>query len=219
MSLCSYEEGLLVPTLDQGRWPGILASQATQRPAAYSHCMSPSDKADLKLPYPEGIDQLCAYVDAAHANCVNTRRLAFCLAGAAIYYRSKWIIAIYSSSTEADLVVCVRAGKYARYLRAILDHLGLKQESVTLIYFDNLAAIMMANAGKPTERSRHIDVQYLVLLQWVKDGEVLLVHLVGVTNPSDALTKLLGLVLHHHHCYRIMGAAGSPYSNTSGRLG
>jgi hypothetical protein len=32
------------------------------------------DEVDLKLPYPMEIDQLAAYVDAAHVNCSKTRR-------------------------------------------------------------------------------------------------------------------------------------------------
>jgi hypothetical protein len=123
------------------------------------------------------------------------------------------------SSTEAEFVVCVRAGKSARYLRLILNQLGLHQRSATLIYVDNLAAIMMANAGKPTERSRHIDIQFFALLQWVKDGDVFLVHVVGTCNPYDALTKPLDWIIHHRHFYRVMGLAGSPYSDTYGGLG
>jgi hypothetical protein len=78
------------------------------------------DEIDLKLPYPTEIDQLAAYFDVAHANCSKTRRSlgakVFCLAGAEIYYRAKWIIVICTSSTEAEFVVCVRAGKSARYI-------------------------------------------------------------------------------------------------------
>jgi hypothetical protein len=117
------------------------------------------------------------------------------------------------------IIVCVRAVKSAQYLRSILNQLGLNQRSATLIYVDNLAAIMMANAGKPTERSRHIGVQYFALLQWVKDGDVLLVHVAGTCNPSDALTNPLGWIIHHGHCYRVMVLSGSPYTDTSGRLG
>jgi hypothetical protein len=126
---------------------------------------------------------------------------------------------ICTSSTEAEFVVCVRAGKSARYLRSIVNQLGLHQRSATIIYVENLAAIMMANAGKPTERSRYTDVQYFALLQWVKDGDVLLVHVAGTCNQYGALTKPLGWIIHHHHCYRVMGLAGSPYTDTSGRLG
>jgi hypothetical protein len=63
------------------------------------------DEVDLKLPYPTEIDQLAAYVDAAHANCSKTHwslgAEVFCLAGAAVYYHAKWIIVVCTSSTEA----------------------------------------------------------------------------------------------------------------------
>jgi hypothetical protein len=126
---------------------------------------------------------------------------------------------ILTSSTEAGLVVCVRAGESARYLRSILNELGLRHKSATLIYVDNLTVIAMANAGKPTEGIRHIDLQYFALLKWVKDGDVLLVHIAGVWNPSDDRTQPLGWIIHNHHCHRVMGLEGLPYSDTSGRLG
>jgi hypothetical protein len=113
----------------------------------------------------------------------------------------------------------VRGGKSARYLRYILNYLGLKQLGPTGLYVDNIAAIMMANAKNPTERSQYIDVQYFTLLSWVDAGDVILLHIPGVMNPSDALTKPLRWVLHHLHCHLVMGLAGSPYSDTTGRLG
>jgi hypothetical protein len=178
---------------------------------------------DLDVPYPAAIDQLVGYLDAAHGTCVRTRRSmgaeVFCLAGAAIMYRAKWIVVICTSSTEAEFVVCVRGGKNARYLRSILNEPGVIQTGPTLLNVDNIAAIMMDNAGKPTERSRHIDIQLFALLTCVKAGDILLSHIKGTDNPSVALTKALGWVIHHRHCYRMMGLVGSPYSNTTGHLG
>jgi hypothetical protein len=121
------------------------------------------DASDLKMSYPKRIYQLMAYSDASHANCTKTRHFlcaeVFCLTGAAVYYRAKWKIVICTSSTEVEFVVCVRAGKSAHYLRSILNSMGLKQLVPTGLYVDNMSAIMMANVKKPTERSRHIDVQ------------------------------------------------------------
>jgi hypothetical protein len=77
----------------------------------------------------------------------------FCLAGAAIIYCAKWIVVICTSPTESKLVVCVRGEKNARYLRSILNELGITQVGPTLLNVYNIAAIMMANDGKPTERS------------------------------------------------------------------
>jgi hypothetical protein len=178
---------------------------------------------DLDVPYPAAIDQLVGYLDAAHGRCVRTRRSmgveVFCLAGAAIMYRAKWIVVICTSSTDAEFVVCVRGGKNARYLRSILNELGVIQTGPTLLNVDSIAAIMMATAGKPTERSRHIDIQFFALLTWVKAGDILLSHIKVTDNPSDALTKALGWVIHHRHCYRMMELAGSPYITTTGHIG
>jgi hypothetical protein len=82
-----------------------------------------------------------------------------------------------------------------------------------------MAAIMMANAVKLTARSWHIGIQLFALLKWVKAGYMLMPHVPGTINPLDALTKPLGWVIHHHHCYRVMGTMGSPYSDITSRLG
>jgi hypothetical protein len=77
------------------------------------------------------MDQLVGYVDAVYTDCLRTHRSlgveVFCLAGATNFYREKLILVIYTSSTEAECVVCVRAGKLAQYLRLILNELGIAQ--------------------------------------------------------------------------------------------
>ena len=177
---------------------------------------------ESSFPQPTAPDQLGGYVDAAHANCLRTRRsvgaYVFILAGAAIAYRAKWIPTVCTSSTEAEFIAAVSAGKAAKMLRSILLQLGFRQEGSTPIWVDNAAAIMMANARKPTERSRHIDIQHFALQEWVQAGDVVLAHISGTINSSDALTKALGWVLHRRHCTRFMGLAGTPFTTTSGRI-
>jgi hypothetical protein len=41
--------------------------------------------------------------------------------------------------------------KVVKYLRAVLNELGLPQKDATDIFEDNAAAIMMVNARRPTE--------------------------------------------------------------------
>jgi hypothetical protein len=78
---------------------------------------------------------------------------------------------------------------------------------------------MMTNAKRPTDRSRHIDIQHFALQEWVAKGEVILRHMRVTINPDDALTKALGWLVHHRHSTCFMGMRGSPYSNTSGHIG
>jgi hypothetical protein len=124
--------------------------------------LCPMEPKDVGLPHPINISTLCAYTDAAHANGLRALRsigaFVFCLAGAAVAYLAKWISTVCCSLAEAEFMIAVTAAKVAKYLRAVPNELGLLQKDATEIFEDNAAAIMMANARPPTERSRHIDI-------------------------------------------------------------
>ncbi|KAG7338408.1 reverse transcriptase RNA-dependent DNA polymerase [Nitzschia inconspicua] len=123
----------------------------------------------------------------------------------AIAYRSKTQTVTATSSTEAEFIAAVSAAKTAKYLRAVLHELSFPQLSPTPIHIDNVSAIQIINARKPTERSRHIDIQAFAIQDWKDNGDILMHHIPGVINPSDSLTKPTGWVLHSRHCRRIMG--------------
>jgi hypothetical protein len=161
--------------------------------------------------YPEDIAQgkLICFVDAAYGNDPKKRRsttgYAFTYAGGAIVYRSKTQSIIALSSTEAELIAAVTAAKTARYIRAVLSELGFKQDKPTPIYEDNKSAIDIVNAFKPTERSRHIDIRFFAIQGWKEQGDIIMLHIPGVINAADDLTKPLGWVLHSRHARYLMG--------------
>jgi hypothetical protein len=161
------------------------------------------------FPTPTSNQQLLCYVDAAHANDLRRRRsttgYAFTLCGGVIAYRSKTQSITATSSTEAEFLAAVLAAKQAKYLRAILRDLGFPQDEPTPIYEDNMSAIKMINARIPTERSRHIDIQHFAIQDWKEQGDIILIHIPGIINPADDLTKALGWILHSRHARRLMG--------------
>ena len=55
---------------------------------------------------------------------------------------------------------------------------------------------MINDNTSPTERARHIDVRYFQLQDWRIDDDIIMVHIKGILNLSDAETKHLGFVLH-----------------------
>ena len=87
----------------------------------------------------------------------------------------------------------------------ILKELIYEQTEPTPIHEDNESAIKMINARIPTERSRHIDIQFFAIQDWKDAGDIIMEHIPGILNPSDDLTKPLGWVLHSRHARRIMG--------------
>ena len=173
----------------------------------------PPDNEDLPEPLPEDHPPfpspsspftLTGFVDAAHGNDLRTRRsttgYAFTLAGGAIAYRSKTQSLTATSSCEAEFYAAVTAAKVAKYLRSILLELGFPQKSPTLLHEDNASTIKLINAKQPTERSRHVDIQFFAIQDWNSQGHILMVHTIpGIINPSDNLTKPLGWVLHSRH--------------------
>ena len=169
--------------------------------------------ADPKLPPLPTIDtndiSLTCFVDAAHANDLTSRRsttgYSFQLAGGCVSYRCKTQTVTATSSTEAEFYAAVSAAKQAKYLRAILSDLGFAQPQPSPIYCDNQSAIKMINNDIPTERARHICIQWFAIQDWKAQGHIVMDYIPGILNPADDLTKPLGWVLHSRHARRIMG--------------
>eukprot|EP00980_Cylindrotheca_fusiformis_P025376 scaffold13535_cov117-Cylindrotheca_fusiformis.AAC.2 len=174
----------------------------------------PTDDVTVNFPALEPGPSLTCFLDAAHGNDLRNRRsttgFAFLLAGGSISYKSKTQTSTATSSTEAEFYAAVSAAKQARYLRAILFELAFPPGRPTPLHCDNQSAIKMINARIPTTRSRHISIQFFAIQDWKDSGDIIMLHIPGILNPSDDLTKPLGWVLHSRHARRLMGHYGVP---------
>ena len=54
------------------------------------------------------------------------------------------------------------------FIRSILWDLGIPQQAATVMYEDNDVCTAMANAQKPTTQTRHMDIRYFALADWVE---------------------------------------------------
>jgi len=154
--------------------------------------------------YPKGTNHDC-YVDAVYANDPrppndlrkrrSTTGFANSLAGGAVVYRSKTQTVTTLSSTEADFFSAVATAKHVLYIRSLLQELGFPPTGPTKIYEDNEACIKVIDARQPTERTRHIDTPFYRIQDWKDRGDIEILHLPGIINPSDDLTKPLGWVM------------------------
>ena len=77
----------------------------------------------------------------------------------------------------------------------LLWDLGVPQCAATIGYEDNDACASMAMAQKPTTRTRHIDIKYHVLCQWVEQDLVKLERISTQKNVADIFTKQLDPLL------------------------
>eukprot|EP00957_Ditylum_brightwellii_P106504 8125820-Ditylum_brightwellii.AAC.1 len=78
--------------------------------------------------------------------------------GSAVTYSTKLHQNVTASLPKAEFIQVTSAVKMAKYICMILKDLKIEQQGPTIIYEDNVAAIMMANASKLNRRTRYIDI-------------------------------------------------------------
>ena len=128
------------------------------------------------------------------------------LAGGAVVYKSKTQSLTACSSTEAEFIAAYDVAKAVKYIRSILRDLKFLNDKPTKIFIDIESALKIINDNQaPTAQTRHLDIRYFALQDWKADGDIEMVHIPGIVNPSDDLTKPLGWILHERHCRRTMG--------------
>lgn len=159
---------------------------------------------------------LHGYVDSDWATCPKTRRsitgVCIRLAGGTIAYKTKLQSTVAQSSTEAEFMGASDFGKMMLYIRSILWDLGIPQHSASYLYEDNDACTAMAMAQKPTPRTRHMDIKFYALCEWVERDLIRLERIDTTINLADHFTKSLSPILFRRHTDYIMGRVPPHYS-------
>jgi hypothetical protein len=127
------------------------------------------------------------------------------LAGAAVLYKTRFQKTVAMSSTEAEFITAADAEKMALYLRSLLKDLGVPQNTATILYEDNMGAYLMASAGQPTTRTRHMEIKEFAILSWVERDFINIQHVKTALNSSDPFTKSTPRIIFHRHNDVIMG--------------
>ena len=171
------------------------------------------------VPWPVSYTDPGTYVDASLGNVpikmASTSGYATTTAGGAIAWRSKTQPITAQNVSEAELIAGNAAGKVIKYIRMVLTDLGFPPTGPSPIWEDNESVLKIVNHDRPTPRSRHIAIRYFGLQQWCELGKLVLIHICGKINPSDALTKAMGWILHYRHCHFLMGYHGfRPHPST-----
>jgi hypothetical protein len=171
--------------------------------------------AEAKRPSKEVLEAF-AYVDSDWAACIRTRRsltgIVIQMAGGTVAYKTKFQVTVALSSTEAEFMAACDAGKMILFIRSILWDLGIPQQAASVLYEDNDACTAMANAQKPTTRTRHMDNRYFALSEWVERDLMVLERIHTAVNVADHMTKLLDRTLFYRHVDHLMGHIPPVYS-------
>ena len=86
-------------------------------------------------------------------------------------------------------MVAYDTGKIILFVRSILWDLDIPQEAATVLYEDNDAYTAMGNVQKPTPCTRHIDIKYFAICEWIERDLMHMERIDTTINMSDHFTK------------------------------
>ena len=148
----------------------------------------------LYIQYKPGKVLLECFADAAYANHLEYRStLGHCITvnGVIVDWSSKSQKgAPAQSSSEAEYMSAASAANNVIWFREFLRELGFEQGTTT-VYEDNEACIKLSKNPQDHSRTKHIQVRYHVIRQYVEDNAIQLVYVPTKSQLADSLTKSL----------------------------
>ena len=112
------------------------------------------------------------------------------MANGAISWKTRVQPTVALSTAEAEYMAACSATQEAKFLRNILDDLGMAQPP-TVIFEDNQPAIHIAENRLTSQRSKHIDIKYHFIREAITDHIIKLVYVPTHDQLADILTKIL----------------------------
>ena len=156
---------------------------------------------DLKLTYgPDpsiGDDQFITYCDADHGgnkdNGKSTTGYMVKLGSGVVCWSSKLQPIVTLSTTEAEYVAGVAAGKEICWLQNLLGELGYTYTAPapSKLYIDNQSAISVAKNPEHHGQMKHLDLAFFWLRDKVQSNIIQPLYLQTEDMPADLLTKAL----------------------------
>ncbi len=145
---------------------------------------------DLKLVYKSDNKnfQLVGYCDASYANETDFRSrtgFGFTLGDSLISWYSKKQSVPAQSAAESQYYAATSAANEGIWLQKLIRDLGIKQDTITL-FEDNQACIALAKNPEDHKRTKHIQVKYHVIREYVAKGLIKMVY----CNTKDQLAYI-----------------------------
>ncbi|SCV70654.1 BQ2448_3416 [Microbotryum intermedium] len=153
------------------------------------------------------ITGVAGYSDTNWGACVDTlvstMGYVFYIAGSAVSWSSKRQTRVADSTTNAEYLALLHAGKEGIYLSQLLEELHVKPVAPAHIFTDNEAATAVARDPVQVSGTWHIRLREHFVRDMVNRGDISLSH-VGTNNMvANIFTKALGPKVFLTHCYAL----------------
>ena len=155
---------------------------------------------DKKLVYKpdDGQELFTSYVDADHGgdkrNGKSTGGYLIKFGSGAVSWSSKLQPLVALSTTEAEYIAAVEAGKEMIWMRQLLTEFGVKVNEPSILRIDNQSAISVSKNPEHHGRMKHLDLRFYWLRDQVTLGVITPLFVPTEEMPADLLTKPLARV-------------------------
>jgi hypothetical protein len=154
---------------------------------------------DMKLTYSpspsRSHEPFVTYTDADHGgdpdNSRSTSGYLLCIGTGAVSWSSKLQSLVALSTTEAEFIAAVEAGKEMLWMRNLLQELGFPVAGPSTFQIDNQSALAVAKNPEHHGRMKHLDMRYFWLRDAVENGTLSPVYVPTEEQAADILTKSL----------------------------
>ena len=86
-----------------------------------------------------------------------------------------------------------------------LESMGIEVEVPIIVKVDNNGAIFMSENMGVSQRTKHVDVRYKFVNEFVEDGFLRIIFVRSEDNDADMFTKNLKGELHEKHSKKMIG--------------
>jgi hypothetical protein len=155
------------------------------------------------------------FVDADLAGCLDTDRsrtgIIYTMFGDVVETMSKLQKSTVNSSCHGETKAIATAVRKLEFFRDLCKFLGDTQYYATGVFSDSAAAIALINGDRVKHNMTHMRCDWRIIKEKIGDNDVFLVHIPGVENPADLLTKALPGPAHKLHTSFILNEVPNPY--------
>jgi len=125
------------------------------------------------------------------------------IAGGAVAWSSKKQTTVALSTPEAKYVTATHVVKQVLWHRSLLTELGIPIPDTSTIFSDNQSTCAIAHHPEFHARTKHIDIAFHFLRDFVQDGIIDVVYIRTDLNLADLFTKGLTRKTHDNLTYKI----------------
>ena len=113
------------------------------------------------------------------------------LLGVAIAWACRAQRSVTLSSTEAEYIALSEVCREILFIAQIMEFLGMTVKRPIVVRVDNIGAIYLANNQTTSQRTKHVDIRYHFVREYIEDGLVQIVFVKSKDNIADIFTKNL----------------------------